>query len=468
MDQAQDGLHVGKGNGGRLRRGWRRSSAIVGVGFAGTLVLSACVSTGALTISAFAGTAGTAGYSGNGAAATSAALNNPGGLIVDKNGNVLVADYGNNVVRVVAGTTGTFYGQAMTAGDIYTIAGNATAATPPVALPSGSGYVWTGTPASGVAAVSAELDGPSDVAIDANGNVLIADSALYVVQAVAESTGTFYGQAMTAGDIYTIAAPALPTSPFAAATVDGNPTVSVTVDFHGNVVFGTSSGVNVLAGATGTFYGQAMAAGGIYTVAGSGVPFTQYDNLQSGGSATNGGLYEVSSVKVDVAGNLVVAETEGNLVWVVAEGTGTYYGQAMTAGDAYIIAGGASIEAGNGLADGGYSGDSGPGASAQIDSPTGVAIDAGGNVLIADYGNDLVRVVAGATTTGTTYGQSMTAGDIYTIAGTADTAGSSGNGGSATSADLSSPGGIAVGPNVTNSVQQVFVSDSGNDEIRGL
>jgi hypothetical protein len=97
-------------------------------------------------------------------------------------------------VRVVAARTGTFYGQAMTAGDIYTIAGDGDQRS------SGDGGPAT---AAGLT--------PGAVAIDAAGNLVIADSypnrdiSNNRIRVVAARSGTFYGQAMTAGDIYTVA-----------------------------------------------------------------------------------------------------------------------------------------------------------------------------------------------------------------------------------------------------------------------
>ncbi len=92
-------------------------------------------------------------------------------------------------MRVVAASTGTFYGQAMTAGDIYTVAGNGISAF------SGDGGLATG----------AELNGPRRVTVDGAGNLVITDRGNNRVRVVAAGTGTFYGQAMTAGDIYTVA-----------------------------------------------------------------------------------------------------------------------------------------------------------------------------------------------------------------------------------------------------------------------
>ena len=126
---------------------------------------------------------GTAGFSGDGGPATAAELDGPDGVAVDGAGNLLIADTGNDRIRVVAASTGTFYGQAMTAGDIYTVAGNGTA----------------GSPATAARPPRAELDDPGGVAVDGAGNLVIADTGNNRVRVVAASTGTFYGQAMTAG-----------------------------------------------------------------------------------------------------------------------------------------------------------------------------------------------------------------------------------------------------------------------------
>ena len=102
---------------------------------------------------------------------------------------MVLADTNNNRIRVAAASTGTFYGQPMTAGDIYTVAGSGKRA-----------FSGDGGPAT-----SAALRSPYGVATDSAGDLLIADTVNSRVRVVAATTGTFYGQAMTAGDIYTIA-----------------------------------------------------------------------------------------------------------------------------------------------------------------------------------------------------------------------------------------------------------------------
>jgi trimeric autotransporter adhesin len=362
------------------------------------------------------------------------------GTAVDVAGNLLLTDYANSRVRVVAAKTGTFYGQAMTAGNIYTIAGTAT-----------RGFSGDGGPAT-----SAELNRPSGVALDGVGNLVIADSFNARVRVVAVKTGTFYGQAMTAGNIYTVAGGGT------GGPGDGGPAIQAVlvdprdpaVDAVGNLVIADlqDQRVRLVAVKTGTFYGQAMTAGHIYTVAGDGTAGFSGD----GGPAASAELRFPLGVAVDGAGDLLIAD--GNFrVRLVAAKTGTFYGQAMTAGNIYTIAG-------NGTAayfgDGGLATHAELGIQLQSATENGVAVGAAGSVLIADTGNNRVRAVAAKT--GTFYGQPMTAGHIYTIVGDG-TAGFSGDGGPATRAELDGPAGTAVA-----ATGNVLVADQMNNRVRLL
>jgi hypothetical protein len=376
---------------------------------------------------------GTAGL-GNGGPATSAELAEPRGMAVDGAGNLLIADSGDDMVRAVAASTGTFYGQAMTAGDIYTIAGN------------GIG-VFSG---DGGPAAAAGVGSPTGVALDGSGNVLIASLGNSRVRAVAAATGTFYGKAMTAGDIYTIAG-----NGNRAFSGDGGPATKaqlslpggVALDGAGNLVIAdtVNDRIRVSAAVAGTFYGKAMTAGDIYTIAGNGTGGFSGD----GGPATAAELLQPQAVAVDGTGNVLLADTGNNRIRVVAAGTGTFYGKAMTAGDIYTIAGNGSH---------GFSGDGGPATAAELNGPFGMAVDGAGNVLLADTGNNRIRVVAAST--GTFYGKAMTAGDIYTIAGTG-TEGFGGDGGPATAAKLALPFGVTV-----DGAGNVVIADWFNNRIR--
>jgi len=202
---------------------------------------------------------------------------------------------------------------------------------------------------------------------------------------VAGSTGTFYGRAMTAGDIYTVAGGGRTLG-------DGGPArqaalelqSAVTVDHGGNLVIADTrhNRVRVVAVTTGTFYGQAMTAGDIYTVAGTGSSRFSGD----GGPAINAKVGQPGQVAVDGAGNLVIAATRDQRIRVVAVTTGMFYGQQMTAGDIYTVAGGRVS---------GYFGDGGPATKAGLFNPGGVALNGSGGLVIADSFNDRIRAVSG-------------------------------------------------------------------------
>jgi len=236
---------------------------------------------------------GISGYSGDGGPATAAELSSPFGPATDRAGNVLFADGLSNRVRVVANTSGTFYGQAMKAGHIYTIAGNGT-----------SGDTGDGGPAT-----SAELQIRAAPTVDTAGNVVFADAWDSVVRVVAAASGTFYGVAMKAGYIYTVAG----TGEFGLSG-DGGPATSANlesprataVDPSGDLLIADydSNRIRLVPDHSGTFYGQAMKAGRIYTIAGTG----QGGFLGDGGPATSAQLLSPADVAVDPAGGVLIAD----------------------------------------------------------------------------------------------------------------------------------------------------------------
>ena len=438
------------------------------------------------------------GFAGDGGPATSAELADPAAVAVDAGGDVVIADLGNDRVRVVAAGTGTFFGQAMTAGDIYTVAGNGQ-------------FGFSGDAGPGTAA---KMRIPAAAAVDAAGNLVIGDFGNDRVRVVAAGTGTFYGQAMTAGDIYTIAGDGSdgiageggPATSASLGTPEG-----VTVDRSGNVLVATNDihRVRVVAAATGTFYGHPMTAGDLYTVGGNGQAslsgnddgalnaeldnptgvaadgagdFAFFDHYQVRFVAASTGtffgrawnarhIYAAAGTghagysgeaagqcrdpalpggsTFDQAGNLVITDSGNAAVRVVAASTGTFYGQAMTIGDIYTVAG---------TGQPGFSGDGGPATAAQLNDPRSVAADAAGNLVIADTRNNRIRVVAESA--GTFYGQAMTAGDIYTIAGSGGH-GDSGNRGPAIAARLTWPAGVTV-----DAAGNLVIADTGNSRIR--
>jgi hypothetical protein len=145
-----------------------------------------------------------------------------------------------------------------------------------------------------------------------------------------------------------------------------------------------------VASASGSLYAGAggavrtvSAAGRMTTPAGTG---SETGPLGDRGLAVRASLSEACGVAVDRSGNLVIADAFNNRVRVAAAATGTFYGQAMTAGHIYTVAG-------NGNS--GFSGDGGPATSAEFLLLSAVAVDGAGNLVVADAGNNRMREVAG-------------------------------------------------------------------------
>jgi hypothetical protein len=306
-----------------------------------------------------------------------AGLGNPTGIAFDRAGNLVIADGLHDKAFVVAGSSGTYYGQRMTAGRLYRIAGTGT----------------QGSSGDGGPALTADLEFLQGTAVDRNGNVLLIESLpaqAARIRVVAASTGTFYGQAMTAGDIYTVAGTGTP-----GYSGDGGPATAaqispqgIATDLGGNLVIADTSRIRVVAVRAGTFYGRAMTAGDIYTVAGGGTG-------TAGGTPALGASLDVTGIAVDQDGNLLAdgpapGAFGASTVWMVAERAGRYYGQAMRAGDVYPVA--RSLASGG--SDGGLFFDGIP-ATRALFTAAGIAVQPGtGNLLIADALGQRIRSVA--------------------------------------------------------------------------
>jgi streptogramin lyase len=189
-----------------------------------------------------------------------------------------------------------------------------------------------------------------------------------------------------------------------------------------------------------------MHEGDIYTIAGTGS--TGYSGNGAIGTAAT--LNSPLGVAVDSSGNVYIADTSNNVIREVTASTG----------DISLVAGG-TPDGRHGSATNGYGGDGGSANVATLSGPNGVAVDGNDNVYIADTGNNVIREVAGVD--GTQFTQSMTVGDIYTIAGTAGEASYYGDGGFATDAVLNNPTGVAA-----DASGNVYVADYTNNIVREI
>jgi len=329
-------------------------------------------------ISTLAGN-GTLSYSGDGSAANKAQLNTPQGVAADAAGNLYLSDTLNNVVRKVSPN-----------GIISNYAGNG----------------GVGSSGDGGAATSAQLNGPQGLAVDASGNLFIADTLNAKVRKVSAS-----------GVISTVAGSGTPGyggDGAAATSAQLNLPIGVAVDGNNNLYIADFGNSRV----------RKVSANNISTVAGNGSAGYSGD----GGPAVKAQLNGPQGVAVDAAGNLYIADTENNRIREVTPGG--------------LIA----TVAGNGIA--GYSGDGGQATSAQVGNPVGLTVDSAGDIYTVDASARVRQVYPN--------------GLIATIVGNGNR-GYSGDGGLATQAQLNAPSAIALGSN-----GNLYVADTANSAIRLL
>jgi len=360
--------------------------------------------------------------------ASGALLSGPSGVAVDPGGNLYIADTGNSRIRKVSngvittvagnGGYGFFgdngpatssklnfpFGVAVDSGGNLYIADGANNCIRKVSNGVISTVAGTGTPGfsgDNGPATSAQLNSPWGVAVDTAGNLYIADTRNARIRKVSNGVITTVAGG---GTLYVDSGPA--TSVWLWGPV------AIAVDSAGDLYIAEESGNRV----------RKVSNGMIAVVAGNGGPGFVGDN----GPAPYAALSGPDGVALDSAGNLYIADTGNNCIRKVSNGVIT-------------------TVVGNGTY--GFSGDGGPGASAQLNQPTGIAMDSAGNLYFGDAYSRIRKVSGGV---------------ITTIAGIG-TEGFSGDNGPAASAQLSGPFGVAV-----DSAGNVYIGDSNNNRIRVL
>jgi hypothetical protein len=347
------------------------------------------------TISTVAGN-GSAGYSGDGSAATSAQLNAPSGVAFDGNGNMFIADYVNNAVRRVDSGTGI----------ITTIAGTGLA-----------GYSGDGGPGT-----VAQLNGPSHVAFDRTTNLYITDAGnerIRKVDALTDQIVTVAGDGNSG------------------SSGDGGPAINAELNYPDGIALDSDGNVYIGDALNNRVRELTIATASIATVAGNGAEGYSGD----GGLAVDAELDFPSRPFIDPAGNTYIADYQNNRIRKVNASTG-------------II----TTIVGTGMQ--GYAGDGGLAISAELNGPLSLALDSSGVLYIADTGNQRIRAVNTTANTTTVLGVSIPAGTIATVVGTGVGA-YQGDGGPATSAQINSPTGL------TFDLQgNLIFADANNNAVR--
>lgn len=295
-----------------------------------------------------AGGGGALGDSGPG---TSAQLNDPHQVAIDNFGEVYVADTGNHRIRFVNAS-----------GTITTAVGN-----------GATGYN------DNVARSAANLRFPRGVAVNSDKSIYIADTDNHAIRMAPGIGGTFYGIDMLAGNVYTLAgtscsngvgcSPGFNFDPQPGPSARLNKPWGIALDAQNNLLIADRDNhrVRMLIAVAGTYYGQGMSVGQIYTIAGTGIP--QYTgDLGLGVSA---GLKSPEAIALDTTGNLYIADTGNRLIRVVAMSTGIIY-----------------TLAGNGS--GTFAGDSATALTNFIGSPAAMAVK-GADIWFASSDHALLR-----------------------------------------------------------------------------
>lgn len=325
-------------------------------------------------------TGGAAGYAGDGGTRTGARYRLPSDVIFDRSSAMVVADALNYRVRRISPS-----------GTVSSIAGNG------VASPVGDGGLAT----------SGQLRFPTDVTFDRAGNLYVADAGNFRVRKISPS-----------GVISTVAGRG--TRGF---TGHGLPAVHALLGGPRGIAIDRSA--RLWMADTGSNTVRVVTPSGIlYDVAGTGVAGFAGD----GGPARYARLNMPSGIAADRAGNIYVADSLNHRIRKIVPGSWRIWTVAGTGRPS-------------------YNGDEIPARVAALSFPRDLAFDAAGNLLVADAGNNRVRSISPS-------------GIITTVAGTGER-GFNGDGIPAQLAQLDTPSGVDV-----DASGGIIVTDSLNNRIR--
>jgi len=392
-------------------------------------------------VTTIAGTGSNGNTNGTGLSAT---FDNPASITIDPSGNLFVSDLGNNLIRkitldCITPSTPTI------SGNLTFLTGGSTTLTSSLA----SAYIWSN--GATTQSITVNTAGSYTVRV-ISGTCTSATSATSTVQLQQYNVTTFAGS-ITDGNVNGTGPFALLSNP-SGIVVDGNGNFYVT-DYNTNRIRKITSG------------------GAVTNFAGSG------ENSFADGSSTSAAFSGPYGIAIDGSGNLYIADQSNNRIRKItpagvvstfagsgnfgyADGNGNTAsfrspsGVAVDAQDNVYVAdlgnnrirkitpaGVVSTLAGSGS----YSHADGNGTSASIKEPSGIAVDASGNVYVAETGGNYIRKITSS-------------GQVTTIAGTGAFNSTDGIG---TAAAINHPRGVTVGADGT-----IYVAEEGSHNIRKI
>ena len=359
-----------------------------------------------------------------------------GGLSVDARSDLFIAGQAANAVAFLPQSTTTFDGRSIAAGVMVRVAGN--------------GSVNFGGD-GGLASMS-DLSTPIGLAGLSDGGVVIADTDNNRVRMIPGTTLHAYGRTLEAHHIYTILGdgsigPTIAGS-LGTRTSIGEP-VAVAVDAL-NDIFALSRLSNqlfVIPANGESFLGRPVQAGHVYLVAGDGSSGFSGD----GGKATLARFSNVASVAVDSHG-IAIADSRNGRIRYVALQSGVQFGTTRISGDVYTIAGDGSQPSAvvSGIL----------GTRAFLGDPQGVAFDSRGDLVVADTGDNVIRLLIDKNVR--LSGHAARADFLYTLAGNSEF-GYSRDGLPGLRSSFALPTAVTV-----DGHGNILVADSSNNRIRVL
>jgi trimeric autotransporter adhesin len=271
-----------------------------------------------------------------------------------------------------------------------------------------AGSTAAGYNGDGIQAIDAQLNQDGGIAVDDSGNIYIADSQNNRIRKVYKSSGLIATLAGTGEEGYS-------GDSGKATEAQCSFPICVRLDSLHNIYFSDAGNACIR---------KITAAGIIYTIAG-----TDSENyLGDGGKATEAMLNYPAGIALDKNLNIYIADQNNNVIRKVTTSTS-------------II----TTIAGNHIA--GYSGDGDNARDAELNNPTGVAVDRSGKIYIADFKNNVIRMI-------------NTKGVISTFAGTGE-AGYNKDKGPAKTIELNNPACVS-----TDNSGNVYIADAGNNMVR--